>query len=433
MLPSGKPDYQTVRDLARASNTDEPNVIGLRELFADVLQIDADSIDPDASFVDLGGNSLSYVTMSVRLERALGQLPADWQRAAAARAGSACRSRRAGRGRGGVRRWRPASHCAPSAIVFIVGSHAGLFELWGGAHLLLGIAGYNFGRFCLTPVPRADRVRHLRNTIGVDRGAVGDLGRDRAGAHRRLHADESAAGQQVPRPARQHDRRTAVVRRGAGVDSGRAGRCCAGCRPWTGWNGGGRSPFAAAFLAVGLALRYDILGLHLGRDAWFTVLAFWFFAVGWAAAKASTTLQRAAVTVVLIVGLHGYFDSTLREVLVLAGLALLIWLPALRCPPALTVVAGIIAEASLYTYLTHYQVYALFDGHPLLGVIASIVVGVLLTYVWSNACSRTRHPRRRLGYAMRLRLRHRRFPLCDEPFLRHAWPRWRRRRGPDWR
>ncbi len=49
--------------------------------------------------------------------------------------------------------------------MLIVGSHAGLFELWGGAHLLLGIAGYNFGRFCLTPLPRTDRVRHLRNTI----------------------------------------------------------------------------------------------------------------------------------------------------------------------------------------------------------------------------------------------------------------------------
>ncbi len=52
------------------------------------------------------------------------------------------------------------------AILLIVGSHAELFELWGGAHILLGVSGYNFGRFCLTPVPRTDRVRHLRNTIG---------------------------------------------------------------------------------------------------------------------------------------------------------------------------------------------------------------------------------------------------------------------------
>ncbi len=49
---------------------------------------------------------------------------------------------------------------------------------------------------------------------------------------------------------------------------------------------------AAAFLAFGLALRYDVLGLGLGRDAWFTILAFWFFAAGWAAAKATTLQQR---------------------------------------------------------------------------------------------------------------------------------------------
>jgi hypothetical protein len=161
-------------------------------------------------------------------------------------------------------------------------------------------------------------------------------------------------------------------------------------------------PFAvaAAFLAAGLALRYDILGLQLGRDAWFTVLAFWFFAVGWAAAKASTSLQRAAVTLVLVVSLHDYFGNTHREALVLAGFALLIWLPALRCPPATRLVAGVVAEASLYIYLTHYQVYPLFAGHPLLGVVASVVVGMLLSRFVSSLWSRLR-------------------PLGDQPFLRH--------------
>ena len=36
------------------------------------------------------------------------------------------------------------------AIVMIVGSHANLFVLLGGAHVLLGVAGFNFGRFHLT-------------------------------------------------------------------------------------------------------------------------------------------------------------------------------------------------------------------------------------------------------------------------------------------
>ena len=377
MLPSGKPDYQTVRELARESNTNESNAIGLRELFADVLQIDAGSIDPDASFVDLGGNSLSYVTMSVRLERALGQLPADWQRLPLRELEAMPKAARKRSPWWGATLETSVALRAV-AILLIVGSHAGLFELWGGAHLLLGIAGYNFGRFCLTPVPRADRVRHLRNTIGwiavpsVVWVAIALMITDDYTPTNLLLANKFLGP---------HDSMTA----------GRlwfvevlvwilvALAALSGCRPWTGWSGGSRSPSRAAFLAAGLALRYDILGLNLGRDAWFTMLAFWFFAVGWAAAKASTTLQRAAVTLVLIVGLHGYFDSTVRETLVLAGLVLLIWLPTLRCPSRATVVAGIIAEASLYTYLTHYQVYPLFAGHPLLGVIASVAVGVLLT------------------------------------------------------
>jgi hypothetical protein len=67
--------------------------------------------------------------------------------------------------------------------------------------------------------------------------------------------------------------------------------------------------------------------------------------------------------------------------LVLGGLALVIWLPAIRCPAPLTTAVGILAEASLYTYLVHYQVYAAFEPHPALGVAASLAVGVLLTQV----------------------------------------------------
>ena len=51
---------------------------GIRDLFAVTLG------RPDAtvrdSFVDLGGDSLSYVEVSTRLGRALGTLPAGWQR-----------------------------------------------------------------------------------------------------------------------------------------------------------------------------------------------------------------------------------------------------------------------------------------------------------------------------------------------------------------
>jgi acyl-CoA synthetase (AMP-forming)/AMP-acid ligase II len=390
MLPSGKPDYQAVRDLARASNTNEPNVFGLREVYADVLQVDADSIDPDASFVDLGGNSLSYVTMSVRLEHALGRLPSDWQKLPLRELALMPKPARRRPWWGATLETSVALRAA--AIVLIVGSHAGLFELWGGAHLLLGVAGYNFGRFCLTPLPRVDRVRHLRNTIGwiavpsVIWVAIALVLTNDYTPTNLLLANKFLGP---------HDSMTAgrlwFVEVLVWTLAALALLFWLPAMDRMEW----RRPFAVAavFLAIGLALRYDILGLNLGRDAWFTMLAFWFFAIGWAAAKASTTLQRIVVTVLLIVSLRGYFDSTLREALVLGGLTLLIWLPTIRCPATLTVVAGILAEASLYTYLVHYQVYALFPGHSALGVIASIAVGVLLTYVVTVLRKRIRERR----------------------------------------
>jgi acyl-CoA synthetase (AMP-forming)/AMP-acid ligase II len=376
MLSSGKPDYQTVRTLAREAAAQEPDPVDLRAMFADVLHLDAATIDPEASFVDLGGNSLSYVMMSVRLERRLGTLPADWQRLPLRELESRSNPAR--------RRWwgstlETSIALRAAAIVLIVGSHAELFKLWGGAHILLGVAGYNFARFCLTPVPRMERVRRLRNTIGwiavpsVIWVAIALVITDDYYPTNLLLANKFLGP---------HDSMTAgrlwfvevlvwILVALAAVFLIPAVDRLERRQPFA---------FAAVLLAVGMALRYDILQLNLGRDAWFTMLAFWFFAAGWAAAKASTTLQRILVTVVLAVGLHGYFESTLREALVLAGLVLLIWLPAIRCPAAVTVVAGVVAEASLYIYLTHYQVYALFDDmDPLLGVTASIVLGIVLT------------------------------------------------------
>ncbi|MGP4053643.1 AMP-binding protein [Mycobacterium sp. 4D054] len=375
-LPSGKPDYRAARALTARAPRPAKHDGDLRRLFADVLHLDPDTIDDHASFVDLGGNSLSYVTMSVRLERTLGRLPADWQRLSLRELQNLPAPRRP--------RWQVWAGTLETsvalravAILLIVGSHAELFELWGGAHILLGVAGYNFGRFCLTPLPRTTRIRHLRATIAwvavpsmlwvAFTLAVTDD----------YHASNLLLANKFLGP---HDSMTAgrlwfvevlvwtLVALAALFWIPAADRLER------------RQPFAVAmaFLALGMLLRYGVLGGDT-RDAWFTMLAFWFFAAGWAAAKASTAWQRAAVTAVLLAGIYGYFDDPLRQFLVFTGLALLIWLPAVRCPSGIAVVAGVIAEASLYTYLTHYQIYPLFGSHELVGVVASVVVGVTVS------------------------------------------------------
>ena len=384
LLASGKPDYRAVRAAARESAPARP--VDLRSLFADVLHVDSRTIRPDQSFVDLGGNSLTYVAMSVRLERALGRLPAGWQSRSLAELEAMSPAAR--RSRFGATLETSVALRAV-AIVLIVGSHATLYEMWGGAHVLLGIAGYNFGRFCLTPVSRTDRVRHLHSTItwiavpSVLWIALALLVTDDYHWTNLLLVEKFFGPEHSMTAGRLWFVEVMVW-----ILIGLTLVCLLPAadrlerrRPFA---------FAAGFLAVGLAIRYDLFGLHVGHDAWFTVLAFWFFAAGWAAAKSSTPWQRVAVSLVLVVGLHGYFDSTQREALVLAGFLLLIWLPSIRCPAWCTVLAGTVAEASLYIYLTHYQIYSLFDLHPLLGVASAIAVGVLITRLVSALRTRIR-------------------------------------------
>lgn len=410
LLPSGKPNYPGVRELASRPKPEPLERLDLRSLFADVLQMDPTDVDLDRSFVDLGGNSLSYVSMSVRLERALGHLPTDWQRLPVRTLQAAIRPRR--------RRWGATLETSvalrAAAIVLVVGSHAELWTLWGGAHILLGIAGYNFGRFCLTPVPRIDRVRHLRNTIAWI--AVPSLlwivfallVTDDYTPTNLLLADKFLGPSDSMTAGRLWFVEVIVW-----ILVGLVLVCWLplGDLLERRWPFG----FAVAFLAVGLALRYDVLGLGFGQSAWFTLLAFWFFAVGWAAAKASRVWQRLAVTVALAVSVVGYFGNPNREVLVFAGLVLLIWLPAIRCPAVFTVTAGLIAEASLYVYLTHFQVYPLFGEHTAVGVTASIAVGVLLTRAMTLL--RRRIHQARLLRSLRVRAR-RLLPVGNEPLLR---------------
>ncbi len=182
-----------------------------------------------------------------------------------------------------------------AAIVLVVGSHAELFELWGGAHILLGIAGYNFGRFCLTPLPRADRVRHLRNTIAWIAVPSVVWVVSRWWSPTTTPPTNLLLANKFLGP---HDSMTAgrlwFVEVVVWILVALALVCWLPARRSAG------TPVAVRIRGgvpgVGLALRYDVFGLGLGRDAWFTMLAFWFFAVGWAAAKASTTLAAVAVT-----------------------------------------------------------------------------------------------------------------------------------------
>ena len=251
------------------------------------------------------------------------------------------------------------------AIVLIVATHANLVTVAGGAHLLLAVVGFNLARFQLASLPRRQRIRNgLAAVLQVAVPSALFIG-----------VAGLATGM--------YDAPTALFLNGLlGSDS------------WTldwqfwflealVWGSLGavallavpavdrlerRAPyaFAVGLVVAALALRFAWTGVETGATERYTPgLVLWFVALGWAAARARSAPQRLALVALAAVGCLGYFGDLQRELLVLAGLVVLVCVPALRLPRLLGAACGVLAGASLWIYLTHWQVYPHLEmDHP---------------------------------------------------------------------
>ncbi len=238
---NGKVDLPAVAALAAepvappSEGTPMPDPsVALRRLYAEVLE--RDGVTDDDTFVGLGGDSLSYVEASLRLERLLGDVPADWHlRPLRELARTAPAPRRRGR------LVETSVLLRALAIVLIVGSHADLFMVMGGAHVLLAVAGANLARFPLSG-PRAGQGRRLLRSAGRVWAptalwvggclALGGLG------YRPLNL---LLANGLLGPDRLGADLAAVVRRGAGAAAARGRGAAAGRRRSTGCAAGRRS------------------------------------------------------------------------------------------------------------------------------------------------------------------------------------------------
>lgn len=382
-LATGKPDYEAVRRLARESEASSPpgaTTDDLCALYAEIL--DRTDVTEDSSFVSLAGDSLSYVEMSLRLEEALGELPADWHTTPirelrdgrAARPGAGSKPPR----RGPRRTLETGIALRAIGIVLVVGSHIPVFLVQGGAHVLLGVAGFNFARFHLTSHDRAERLRRLWRSIA--RIAVPSmvwitfallLTREYDLAN--IVLANSLFAQDNSDPEWRYWFVEALVY----FLTGLAGLLAVPLLDRV----ERRSPFgfALALLGLGVIGRYDPWGLAHIRTHLSPTVVFFLFALGWAAARARTTGQRLLLTAVLLATVPGLFpgEQTLRSSIVVGGLILLLWIPALPSIDPLNRLAGLLAGSSLYIYLTHFHVYPYLRDHsPLLALLVSLVFGV---------------------------------------------------------
>ncbi|MFZ2526682.1 MAG: AMP-binding protein [Rhodococcus sp. (in: high G+C Gram-positive bacteria)] len=391
---NGKPDFRAVAALAdsvpahgTADDRDDTlpveagpvDLSRLRALYAELLG--TDDVTDDSTFVGVGGDSLTYVRMSVRLEKLLGDLPSNWHTTSLRELADAARSPRRG-----LRTVETNVVIRALAIVLIVGSHLHLFSVVGGAHVLLAAAGYNFARFHLTGSRSARFRRTLSSVARIALPSMVWIGG-------------------VVALTGAHPLSSVLLLNGVfGPD--------AWTREWRYWfvealvyivlmvaalltipwmdERERRFPFLfpMVLVALGLITRYQVIGPQTPTSQILaSYVVFWLFPLGWAAARAAAVWQRSAVSAVALATVPGFFhDEPERTALVVAGLLLLVWVPKLWWPALLVRPVEILASASLFIYLTHFTVYPhLRDIDPWFAFAASLVVGIAYQQLWFGA------------------------------------------------
>lgn len=396
-LASGKPDLEGILGDARgrvatgdpeaassAADSDPkvepagptPTGDAVRRLFAERLGVPV--VVDDDTFVGLGGDSLTYVEVSVELERLVGSLPPDWHHRPVAE----LEQRRAPAGRLARLDLTVVLRCV--AIVAIVARHLGMaVAVAGGAHLLFAVSGYNVARFQLAAGDRRDRTRSLGWSIArvalptVAWLTVVAAVNGRYGPLDVLLLDDPLAREANPfwrywfvealvqllvvltlvmaiPLVHRLDRRSPLLLPAAGLAVlavlHRSSAFVPYLRPWLVFMG----PSVACFL------------------------------LGWLAWRARHWAARLAVTAAAIAVVPGLFEDPGREVSVTAGVVTLAWVATVPVPRPLVRVIGAVGGASLYIYLSHWQVYPV-AASVLPTPLALVVVLAAGVVLWRSA------------------------------------------------
>ena len=310
------------------------------------------SVDPDDTFVSAGGDSLSYIEASMRIEQLVGSAPADWQHCTFAELDRLAPAPRRARVDTTVL-LRAAGICA------VVATHMHLAFFPGGAHLMLAVAGYNLSRFQLGLDHAAQRVRAGLRTVArvavptvLWTGAMLALGRGYGWTT--LVLANNYLGPRGHEDGRWHFwfieayaqlclivlglLAIPVVRR---LDR--------------------RRPYAVplALLGAALALRHvsiadldDPLNLRFRTHG-----VAWFFVLGWLIQRSRTNGQRLVTSAVAVVAIAGFFGQPYREAFIATGLLVLIWAPTVRWPRRLIAGASTLAAASMWILISHFQIW----------------------------------------------------------------------------
>ena len=361
---SGKTDYAQLLALAPAPSTPPASTApgtgthrrtrdALVAMYAEVLSNHA--VGPDDTFVSLGGDSLSYVECSLRLETLLGRVPTDWHlMSIAALADSDAPGRRVGR-------LDTTVLFRAIGICLIVATHMRVWFWPGGAHLLLAVVGFNLARFMM-PI-ESTHERTIAGLRTVARVAVPAVLWVAAGMV--LFGAYSAGtlllvNNYLGTPTHRDDHWTFwfievfvhLVLITTALLAIPAVRRLERRFPYG---------FPLALLLIVLNLRWEIFQMGDFYNMRFRTHGVgWFFVLGWLVCRSGTRRQKILTTALCVVTAPGFFGYAPREWFIAGALVLLVWCREVPFPRLAARPVGVVAAASMWIFITHFTFWPLF-------------------------------------------------------------------------
>ncbi|WP_377644525.1 AMP-binding protein [Oryzobacter terrae] len=421
LLPSGKVDYAALTSAAEGlpePASGAPLAGTLSERFAAIL---GREVGPHDTFASLGGDSLSYVEASLHVEECVGDLPRGWhvtplrdlEAAAVAHAATVAGATAApgttGRwsrldARRGMRTVETSVVLRAVAIVLIVGTHAHVFRLQGTAHALLVLVGYNLVRFRLGDAPRAERTRGLLTAVArVVAPTLAVVGTVHLVTGQYATSTVGLANWLLGEPRLGPDWRFWFVE---AVVVGLLATTALLATPW-GDRLQRRHPFALPLALTGLGMLWwqDVLFPPVPHMQGSALVVLWLFCLGWASGAADGLRERLVVSAVAVPAVGTFSGNPRRDLLTLAVVLLVVWVPTTRVPRALVPLLQVLASASLFTYVVHWQVLQELRSTPWVAFGAGLAAGVLAWWLWTQAGRLAARARTRVRARARARAR----------------------------
>jgi acyl-CoA synthetase (AMP-forming)/AMP-acid ligase II len=377
--------------LARVPQVASPALPDARQI-SDVLSLyrhefPGQDVQPGDSFETLGGDSLHYIQVSLALESRFGNLPESWEKFSVTELQQRVKETRPSI-------WRALEMATLTRAFFmicIVALHTEAFVYssnWGAAYFLVILAGYSVARFQLPEIIRSGSVRTLWGTIRYVAipTILTDVVLELAIRKFELPSLLLVSNYQDPDNIQGYtfyfiEFYVQLLVVAALLFSIPQVRSAFKARPMI-------SAIVLFFAAVAIDRSIESVwngDYNFHRTPWHYG---WCFALGMVIASAKdlqTKLLALAMTIctVLVV-----WEFTSAAYYVAGGCALLLFVRSILVPAPLKVVVAEIAGASMFIYLSHYEMLSVVNkvfGKPLpwVSLILSIIVGVVGGHVYN--------------------------------------------------